>query len=187
MSNGITCSYEPIGTMARSLPSVEVVKSNNRLGSNLEAKTFLMENLSTPGFCHPKNVALAALGEHRDLCVVATEEVQGAGRNPTRQHRPSNDPILARLELAPAVSSLRQAPWRVRNRRGCSTWGPPKATTRSVHNEPVAKSLPTGHHVLVANVPDGLGRPDRIEKVDVGARQSRGMRTGKFDDLGTVG
>ena len=83
MSNGITCSYEPIGTMARSLPSVEVVKSNNRLGSSLEAKTFLMENLSTPWFLPPEELALAALGEHRDLRVVAAEEIQGAGRDPT--------------------------------------------------------------------------------------------------------
>ena len=49
------------------------------------------------------------------------------------------------------------------------------------------KELTAGYRVLIANVPDRLGRADRIEKVDVGAGQSRGMRAGKFDDLGTIG
>ena len=55
MSIGMTRSYMPIGTMARSEPLVLVVNAKRLRGDKADVNTLTVENLFAPGVSQPKN------------------------------------------------------------------------------------------------------------------------------------
>src|SRR5690606_38456427 len=129
-----------------------------------------------------QHLALGAFQQHRYLQMITAQIVGGATGQTTTQHRAGNNPVVARLHLAGGQLGQIGAQ-HCAQQAGALHLGATQGDDTLRRQMASGKQTPYGDHVLIIDMPDLTLLADRIEEVDMGSRQTRGMGTGEA--LGT--